>query len=207
MIWSSIASRFEAFIPFASVATKATSAIPIISAAAVAAVRPGLRTEFPRASVPAAPPIRARAARRPRRAAARARDEIIATPTNSSSTPPAIERSRCGRVDVVGEHRVAEQEQRERRSARAAIERREAARRATFGSVAPSRTAAIGGTRVARIAGKSPATTVTSDADEERDDDRARREDGLGRRQLEPERPEERLRAPFARARPERRAR
>ncbi len=29
-----------------------------------------------------------------------------------------------------------------------------------FGSVKPSRTAAIGGTRVARIAGKSPATSV-----------------------------------------------
>ena len=31
-----------------------------------------------------------------------------------------------------------------------------------FGSSAPSRTAAIGGTRVARIAGKSPAITVMS---------------------------------------------
>ena len=54
----SIASRFEAFIPFVSVAMKATSAIPIISAAAVAAVRPGLRTELPLARRPAAPPWR-----------------------------------------------------------------------------------------------------------------------------------------------------
>ena len=30
------------------------------------------------------------------------------------------------------------------------------------GNVAPSRTAAIGGTRVARMAGKRPATSVTS---------------------------------------------
>ena len=55
---SSIASRFEAFIPFVSVAMNATSAMPIISAAAVAAVRLGLRTELPLASRPAAPPAR-----------------------------------------------------------------------------------------------------------------------------------------------------
>ena len=37
-------------MPFASVPTKVTSASPIISAAAVAAVRPGLRREFSRAT-------------------------------------------------------------------------------------------------------------------------------------------------------------
>ena len=75
-------------------ATKATSATPIISAAAVAAVRPGLRIELRRASPPAAPPIH-RAGRPTIAASGRTSfDEIIATPTNSSSTPPAIERSR-----------------------------------------------------------------------------------------------------------------
>ena len=44
------------------------------------------------------------------------------------------------------------------------------------GSVAPSRTAAIGGTRVARNAGRRLATSVTRIADEQRDDD------GRGRR-------------------------
>jgi hypothetical protein len=53
-----------------------------------------LRTEFPRASLPAAPPIRR--AGQPRTAARglTSRDEIIATPVKSASTPPAIERSR-----------------------------------------------------------------------------------------------------------------
>ena len=45
------------------------------------------------------------------------------------------------------------------------------------GSVAPSRTAAIGGTRVARIAGRRLATSGHDDADEQRDDHCARRED------------------------------
>ncbi len=42
----SIARRFDSFIPFASTAMKVTSARPIIRAAAVAAVRPGLRRVF-----------------------------------------------------------------------------------------------------------------------------------------------------------------
>ena len=44
----SIASRFEALIPFASTATNVTSATPIMSAAAVEAVRRGFRVELPR---------------------------------------------------------------------------------------------------------------------------------------------------------------
>ena len=59
------------------------------------------------------------------------------------------------------------------------------------GSVAPSRTAAIGGTRVARRAGKSPASERHERADEQRDDDRARGEDRLRLRQVEVERLEE----------------
>ena len=43
----------------AKTATNVTSARPIISAAAVAAVRPGFRVAFSRASRPAAPPMRA----------------------------------------------------------------------------------------------------------------------------------------------------
>ena len=50
------------------------------------------------------------------------------------------------------------------------------------GSVAPSRTAAIGGTRVARRAGRMLATSVTTRADHDREDDRARRDDGRRRR-------------------------
>ncbi len=43
---SSIAPRFDDFIPLARTAMKVTSASPIISAAAVAAVRPGFLRAF-----------------------------------------------------------------------------------------------------------------------------------------------------------------
>jgi len=68
--------------------------MPIMSAAAVDAVRPGFRTEFPRASFPAAPPI-ALAGRPTIAASGRTRrDEIMATPMNSKITPPAMESNR-----------------------------------------------------------------------------------------------------------------
>ena len=51
----SIASAIEALIPAAKTVTNTTSASPIISAAAVAAVRAGLRCEFSRASRPVSP--------------------------------------------------------------------------------------------------------------------------------------------------------
>ena len=54
----SIASLIEPLIPAANTATNETRARPTISAAAVEAVRPGLRTEFSRASVPGTPPKR-----------------------------------------------------------------------------------------------------------------------------------------------------
>ena len=72
------------------------------------------------------------------------------------------------------------------------------------GSSAPSRTAAIGSTRVARIAGRIAAISVTTMPTSERDDDRARREDGPDLRQVDAERDEERvqeLREPEARGR------
>ena len=55
MIPSSIASSIEPFRPAAKTVTNETSASPIISAAAVVAVRPGLRTAFSRASRPETP--------------------------------------------------------------------------------------------------------------------------------------------------------
>ena len=76
-------------------ATKVTSARPIISAAAVEAVRPGLRTEFSRASRPAEPPRRA--AGRPTSAAIgfTRRGASMAMPTNSASTPtPSVSATR-----------------------------------------------------------------------------------------------------------------
>ena len=161
VIWSSIASRFDAFIPFASVATKATSATPIINAAAVAAVRPGLRIELRRASAPgsAADPAGGEPDDGGERPHELGRDHRDADEQQQHS---ARDREQpIGGAEVVGEHRPAEQDERERDHHERDV-RREAREPRPFGSSAPSRTAAIGGTRVARIAGKSPAITVMS---------------------------------------------
>ena len=64
----SIASSIDPRIPAANTATNETSASPIISAAAVDAVRPGLRMAFSRASLPGTPADGLeRRRRRPRR--------------------------------------------------------------------------------------------------------------------------------------------
>ena len=95
-----------------STATAADERSPIISVAAVDAVRPGLRTAFAEANCPAAPPAR------------RAGQPM--TPTSGLTMRDAKRAAK--RVD---------------------------------GSTAPSRTAAIGGTRVARRAGMRLASSVT----------------------------------------------
>ena len=59
------------------------------------------------------------------------------------------------------------------------------------GRTDPSRTAAIGGTRVARKAGRSAASRVTTVPSDDRDDHGTRGEDEPGLRQVEPERLEE----------------
>ena len=97
------------------------------------------------------------------------------------------------RVDVVDEHRVAEQRDGDRDHDQRDVRER-TARSRPRGRVAPSRTAEIGGTRVARSAGKSPASTVTTMPDEQADEDRARTEKTrLSRRQPAAERVEERV--------------
>ena len=58
MTWSVTADSTVLRSPAPSTATTVTSVSPIISAAAVEAVRPGLRTEFELASSPATPPLR-----------------------------------------------------------------------------------------------------------------------------------------------------
>ena len=140
--------------------TNVTSATPIISAAAVAAVRPGLRCALPSASFPAAPPD-------PPGGETYDPDERAHEPRREHRDP-----------DEQSQHADAEQGEpvadgRCRRRASRSRARRPRARRSTprlygvkranrpRGSVAPSRTAAIGGTCVARIAGKRPATSVT----------------------------------------------
>ena len=77
-------------MPAPSTAENATSAIPIMSAAAVAAVRPGLRMALRRASTPAEPAIRAPGpAERGPASPGTSRGEISATAMNRSSAPGA----------------------------------------------------------------------------------------------------------------------
>ncbi len=87
--------------PLPSTETKVTSARPIMSAAAVAAVRDGLRTAFSRASWPVVP--RRRAMGQPTTAAMgrTSEDEIMATPTNSASVPIAEGHHALGGADAV----------------------------------------------------------------------------------------------------------
>ena len=92
---SSTALRKVVVIPAASTATSVTSASPIISAAAVEAVRCGFRRALSRASTPAAPPIRV--AGQPR-AATSGRTSLAAksaTPRKIRSAPSPIHANSC----------------------------------------------------------------------------------------------------------------
>ena len=102
----------------------------------------------------------------------------IETPMNSVAAPMPIASSRVP-VDRLWTNRPTSISA----TATAIVSERRVrpvARERDGGSSAPSRTAAIGGTRVARIAGRSAASTVIPIADEQRDDDRSRREHRAG---------------------------
>ena len=81
------ASSVEPRRPAPSVATTVTSARPIISAAAVEAVRPGLRSALSRASRPGEPPRRAAGKPTSVTSGFIMRGASMAMPTNSASTP------------------------------------------------------------------------------------------------------------------------
>ena len=168
-----------------------TSAIPIMSAAAVAAVRPGLRWAFRSAILPAAPPdAPSRDADDAReRADEPRREHRDADEQRQDAEPEQGEPVADG--DVVGERPVAEREDGQRDD-RARDVRREA------GEAAARHRRALphGGDR--RHPGRADRREEAGDErherpDEQRDDDRARREDRVGLRQLEVERLEERL--------------
>ncbi len=144
-------------IPWASTATKVTSASPIISAAAVEAVRCGLRRALSRASTPAAPPIFV--AGQPRNAAS-GRTSCAAnpaTPRKISSVPMPIAAS-TGPVPLATKRPTSSAAKPSTVTASEPTARKRANR--PGGSVAPSRTAAIGGTLVARSAGRRLASSV-----------------------------------------------
>ena len=156
-------------IPAASTETSVTSARPIISADAVEAVRCGLRLGV----------ARARALRRRRRASP------PASPSQVRERPDEPLREQCdaeedhqraeahpdeqrGRARCPG-RRAPRRGRRSREASGGSIPGRAGTRSGTAASVAPSRTAASGGTRVARKAGRRLATTRDEDARSERD--------------------------------------
>ena len=173
--------------------TNTTSARPIISAAAVTAVRPGLahrvlarqpagepahRLERPpgqrgqRAHQARAEDRHGRAAPAPRpapiRPAAEPEDSMPPNrPTSTSPTPPTTPSDRDARATT-------------------------RPRRVDSGSAA-SRSAAIGDTRVARSAGTSADDQRHAQPDHQRHDDRAGREHRAGVRQVDPGRLEQRV--------------
>ena len=85
-----MAPLMVAFAPAAKIDANVTSATPIMSAAAVTAVRPGWRTEFSRASRPVMPV--ARSIGRPMTVASgrTSRGESSATPMKVSAAPPPM---------------------------------------------------------------------------------------------------------------------
>jgi hypothetical protein len=104
-----MAPRFDCFIPFASTATKVTSAMPIMRAAAVEAVRPGFRREFSFAT-----PFTIRSGRRFGNSAGHSglnprtllRAHMIATTRSSrtnntaKTTPSTVDRARAARTTM-----------------------------------------------------------------------------------------------------------
>jgi len=147
------------FSPAASTETRVTSVSPIISADAVDAVRDGFRIELPRARTPGAPPQRAAGCPRTRAIGGTSVGASIATPMKTA-TAPMPSKIRC--TFVVPEPKRPKSIS-PNASAITTIEMWGPKRaRRDGGSTAPSRTAAIGCTRVARSAGRIAAISVTT---------------------------------------------
>ncbi len=146
------------FRPVASTETSVTSARPIISADAVEAVRAGLRIAFPRASLPAVPPILVAGQPRVEASGGTSTFASIATPTNTAAAPTPIASSRCVVESPPRNSPTSISATATAIVAKAGAGPKRAKREG--GSSAPSRTAAIGGTCVARRAGRSAASTV-----------------------------------------------
>ena len=146
-------------MPAASTETSVTSARPIMSAAAVEAVRCGLRRALSRASDPATPPSRAPGQPSQDASGLTRRSASSATPRKIRSAPSPIETSSAVVLNP-GPKRPQERAANPASVSRIEPGTRKRAKR-DCGSDAPSRTAAIGGTRVARNAGRMLATTVT----------------------------------------------
>ena len=151
------ASMNDALRPWAKTATKTTRPRPIISAAAVFAVRAGLRPAFSRASRPRRPaePLERPADDPRQRAHDVARDHGDGD-EEQHRAEAHLEQARRGRR-VAEEAEAHEADAGQRDDDRAGVAKR---LRRDGGSAAPSCSAATGGTRVARSAGTSAATSA-----------------------------------------------
>ena len=189
--FSSTTWATELFSPAEKTVTKATSARPIISAAAVTAVRLGLRWAFSRASRPSR--RRTRSSGQPATAASGGTRRGLKSETAITITtaPPPISPARGAGVRIPEQ---ADQDHRQADQRRAGSRRRrKTSRRRRVGVGTKACRAAIGGTRVERRAGISEETRVTRIADQQRDDDRAGLHHQAGGRQVDFERFQQRL--------------
>ena len=155
----STVSLIDARSPAARTVTNVTSASPIISAAAVTAVRPGLRTAFSRASRPVDAAQRSIGQPITDAIGGTSRELSSATPTKTRIAPTAI-RPSTAPAPLAPPNRPSEQSATPStvtHDRATAVARRPCRRRRRR----PARSAASGGTRVARRAGTRPATTVT----------------------------------------------
>src|SRR3954453_10907405 len=156
---SSTALAIVSFAPAAKIETKVTSATPTISAAAVTAVRPGWRTVFSRARRPVMPRV-ASNGRPTSDASGRTRYGLTnATPRKVASAPPPTKLSAA--LDDSEANRPTHMSATPTRPSRAPanVTLRDGPR---VVGAAPSRSASTGGTRVARSAGASDDSTVTT---------------------------------------------
>ena len=86
----SIAREIDPLIPEAKTVTKTTSARPTISAAAVTAVRAGLRSAFSRASRPVSPRRRSTGQPATEASGRTSRGLTSETPSSTATAPPPI---------------------------------------------------------------------------------------------------------------------
>ena len=154
----STARSIEPRSPAAKIVTNTTSATPTISAAAVTAVRAGLRVEFSRARRPVTPVSRCSGAPMSDASGRTSCGLKSATP-RKTATDPRPSSAAAPPPDPPPKSPYATMPAPPRPSTAAAINRPRPARGA---AVSPSRSAAIGAMRVARSAGTRLAMTVTT---------------------------------------------
>src|SRR3954462_13426891 len=156
---SSTALAIVVFTPAAKIDTNATSATPTISAAAVTAVRPGWRIVFSRARRPVMPRVRSNGFPAID-ASGRTRDGLTsAQPRNGARAPPPTKLSDAFEENEPNSPAAMRATPTRPSTAPAIVTLRDGPRDV---GTAPSCSASMGDTRVARSAGASDERTVTT---------------------------------------------